>query len=88
MGKLAAIWNLFKVGQSVENPVAWKTGAITVSVLTPVIASLNNVLKAFGLDLGITDSESMGIAAGIVAVTNIVVHLISSKSIGVVPSDK
>lgn len=82
MKKLLALWNLFKVGQAVDNPTLWKQGAITVTLLSPVILKLGDVFQAFGLALSITNEQSALLAGGIVALTNIVVHFVANPDVG------
>ncbi len=84
--KVAAIFGLFRVGQSVANPAAWKTGAITVSLLLPVFMQLRTVMQAFGIDLGLSDETVTALAGGFVAGINVLVTLVSSKTVGVLPA--
>lgn len=86
--KITSVVSLFRLGQSVDNPDAWKKGAITVTVLAPVLLAANQVAKAYGYDIGLTDDQATEVAGGIIAVVNIVVHLISSKTLGVLPPAK
>ena len=82
MNKLIALWNLFKVGQAVDNPTLWKKGAITVTLLSPVILKLSAVLQTFGLSVAITDEQSALLAGGIVALTNVIVHCVANPDVG------
>ncbi len=82
MEKLLSLWRFFKAGEAVANPALWKKGAITVTLLSPVILKLSNVLQAFGLHVAITDEQSALLAGGIVAATNIVVHFVANPDVG------
>jgi hypothetical protein len=83
MQKLIALWNLFKVGQAVDNPTLWKQGAITVTLLSPLILKLGDVLQAFGLNVAITNEQSALLAGGIVVFTNLVVHVVANPDVGI-----
>ena len=87
MGKILALWGLFKAGESVANPTAWKTGAITVSMLAPVLLKTDDVLQSFGVPLHVTDAQAGTIAAGVIALVNIVVHFIADKNMGIPTND-
>lgn len=84
--KIANVMSLFRVGQSVADPALWKTGAISVSILAPVLMKLNDTLVAFGVNTGVSDATASDLAIGIVAIVNIIVTLISSKTVGVAPA--
>lgn len=84
--KIANVLSLFRVGNSVADPALWKSGAITVSILAPVLMKLNDTLVAFGVNTGISDATASDLAVGIVAIVNIIVTLISSKTVGVMPA--
>ena len=83
MQKLLALWSVFKVGESVANPTLWKTGAITVTLLSPLILKLGDLSQVLGFALPVTEQQAGMIAGGIVAITNIVVHLVANKDMGV-----
>ena len=85
MEKLFSILALFRQGNVVANPAAWKTGAITAMALVPFLLSLDRVATAFGYPLGISQQDADAIAAGIVAITGIVSHVITSDKIGMPP---
>ena len=83
MHKILALWNLFKVGEAVANPTLWKKGAITVTLLSPLILKLGDVLQAFGLNVAITNEQSALLAGGIVVFTNLVVHVVANPDVGI-----
>ncbi|WP_273121280.1 glycoside hydrolase family 73 protein [Ferrovum myxofaciens] len=82
MQKLLALWSVFKVGESVADPALWKTGAITVTLLSPLILKLEDLFHALGWAISISDQQAGMLAGGIVAATNIVVHLVANKDMG------
>ena len=42
MEKLFAVLDLFRKGDAVRDPVAWKTGGIGIMALVPVLLALDN----------------------------------------------
>lgn len=60
--KFGALWRVFKAGEAVANPVAWKRGQITVNALAAFLAALVALLRAFGVQLPITDEQVVAIA--------------------------
>lgn len=87
MEKLFAVLALFRKGNAVADPAMWKNGSITVLLLVPGILALNRVSEAFGFGLGISEAEASNIATGIVAIVGVVSHVITSKTVGLPPSD-
>ena len=84
MNKLLAAWNVFRKGQVVANPTAWKTGQITGSILAGLLAAVVAGAKAFGYELPVSDDQLLAIGSGIVAV----VGLFLNPAATVVSSDK
>lgn len=84
MNKLLAAWNVFRKGQVVANPTAWKTGQITGSILAGVLAAIVAGAKAFGYELPVSDDQLLAIGSGVVAV----VGLFLNPAATVVSSDK
>ena len=84
MGKLLAALNVFRKGQVVANPTAWKTGQITGSILAGLLAAIVAGAKAFGYELPVSDDQLLAIGSGIVAV----VGLFLNPAATVVSSDK
>lgn len=90
MNKLLALFNLFKVGQSVANPAAWKTGQVTVNMLAVFLTSLLSVASVFGYDLPIPPEVIQSAATNILSglgVINAVATVVTSKKIGIGMSD-
>ena len=82
MGKLLALWDLFRKGTSVDDPALWKNRQITVTVLAPVIMSLAHLTNTFGLDIQLDADTAATIAAGIIAVVNVVLTYTTSDKVG------
>jgi uncharacterized membrane protein len=87
MGKFFAILNLLKKGEAVVNKTAWKTGQITVAILTPVIVALGSVLSYFGVSLPLDETTINTIASGIIALVHVVLTTITSEKVGLPDSD-
>lgn len=83
MNKISALWNLFKVGQSVSDPSKWKSRQITVTVLGAVILAVVNLLAAFGMSIPVDTETANAIAGGIIAIVNVILTLITTDKIGV-----
>jgi len=75
---IQAAFNLFRVGQVVSNPAAWKNAQLVGAFLTALVS----LGMAFGYDLGLSDEQIAGGAAFIVAVVNGVLVVITSKKVG------
>lgn len=82
MGKLVALLALFRAGNSVANPRLWIGGAITVSLLLPVITAGVRVARAYGYDAQLSDTDCAEIAGGVIAVVNCIVHVVANDHVG------
>ncbi len=70
MNKVTAIFSIpevLKQGKVVANPAAWKTGQITVSILSAFVITILNMARVFGYELPVTDEQVNVISAGIVS---------------------
>lgn len=79
MGKLFAVLSLLRQGVMVADPVAWKKRQIS---LIPIFAALFAALKAFGLDLGVSDEQIAMLATGLLAVINGVLTVATTDKMG------
>jgi len=84
MGKLLAALNVFRKGQVVANPAAWKNGQITGSVLAGFLGALVAGAKTFGYNLPLTDDQLLTIGGAIVAIAGLFLNTTAT----VVSSDK
>lgn len=84
MRKLLALLDVFRKGKMVANPVAWKTGQITGSIIAGLLASLIALAKVFGYELPITDDQVIAIGSAVIAI----VGLFISPAITVASTDK
>lgn len=82
MGKLFAILDLFRKGNAVADPAAWKNGSMAAMLLVPLLMSVERAGKAFGVELWINEAIAGDIAAGVVALVGVFSHLVSSDKVG------
>ena len=80
---ISSIFELFRAGQAVSNPSAWKNSQLVGNLLIAIVA----LVAAFGFDLGLSDAEIAGGAVFITAVINGVFVVITSKKVGL-PAQK
>jgi len=90
MNKVTAIFSVpevLKQGKMVANPVAWKTGQITASVLSALLITVLNLGRVFGYELPVTDEQVNIISAGVVTLVGLfvvpVATIASTEKIGV-----
>ena len=86
MSKILALWNLLKQGRVVANATAWKNRQITVTVLAGVILAIVNTMAAFGYSLPVDTETANAVAAGIIAVANVVLTVVTTDKIGITDS--
>lgn len=82
MEKIRAIWRLFRQGEQVANPAAWKNGQITANLLAALIVALSGALKSFGIDVGVSDADSLAMGGGVLAFYNVVLTVVTSRKVG------
>lgn len=68
MEKIKAIFRVFQIGQSVNNPALWKNGYITGSMVGSLLAAIVALLRAFGVDIHISDADLAQLGISIVIV--------------------
>jgi len=88
MGKLYALFNLFRRGACVSDPALWKNGGITAAMLVPVILAVAKVADAFGTTLPVTEQEAAYIATGGLTLLHIVLSVVTSDKVGLPPKDE
>lgn len=82
MNKLLPILLLFKQGHAVADPKVWKNRQITATVLGAFLIALVQVLKAFGVEIPVDEEIANTVAAGVLAVFNIVLTLVTTDKVG------
>ncbi|MCL2829442.1 MAG: hypothetical protein FWD77_01740 [Betaproteobacteria bacterium] len=84
--KILALFALFRAGNEVADPAKWKSHQITANLLGGVIIAAANVAAVFGHVLPIDQDAANVLAAGVLAVVNVVLTLITSARIGLPPA--
>ena len=82
MDKIKSILNLFRKGSAVLEPAKWKERQITATVLAGVILALVHVAAAFGFVLPVDMEIANSIAAGIIAVVNVILTITTTDKVG------
>ena len=82
MTKLLALFDLFRKGAMVSDPKLWKRRQITATVLLPVFGSLAAVLRAFGVEVPLDDTQITQLVTGLVVLLNLMLTLTTTDKIG------
>jgi hypothetical protein len=86
MDKILALFDLFKKGNEVNNPTAWKDGTIAVNSVAAFLGALYVVAIKYGVNLPQFSTEEITVFAGsfiaIVSAVNSIVCVITSKRVG------
>ena len=82
MSKLFSLLGLFRQGVAVSDPKKWKERQITATVLAGVVLAVVNVLGAFGYALPIDTETANAIAAGIIAIVNVILSITTTDKVG------
>lgn len=92
--KTRAIINIPEIlqqGKLVSNPVAWKTGQITVGVISGLLGSVVVACRAFGYDIPLSDDQIVTVSSAIIAVVGLVytpvATIASTDKMGIKKSD-
>ena len=82
-------FELFQEGKELVNATTWKNRTVAFNCSVAFLATLIGLSKTFGYDIAIDDATIQNLASGtvaIVGVINAVMHIITSKRVGV-PTD-
>ena len=85
MEKLFALFGLFKAGSSVADPSKWKGHQITATMLAVLILAIGKTLHVFGYEMPLDAETATAIGAGIIAVVNVVLTIVTTDKIGLQP---
>lgn len=83
--KIDSVIDALNKGKIVANPEAWKKGQITTNILTAALASIFVALRAFGVEIPITDEQTTTIAScilGIAGMYNAFATTVTTTKIG------
>lgn len=93
--KAKALINLpeiFHRGKLVANPIAWKTGQITVGIISGLLGSVIVACRAFGYDIPLSDEDVVNIGAAAVAIAGLVwtpaVTVSTTDKLGLAPKKR
>jgi hypothetical protein len=82
IAKLSAIWRVFRKGEEVANPAAWKAGQVTATAIGGFLIAAVQAASAFGFEVPADEGQISAIAAGVLAVGNILLTLATSRKVG------
>ena len=82
MNKLLALLDLFRKGNAVADPALWKSRQIKATLLLPVFGALIAVLRAFGLEVPLDDTQITQLVTGLVVVINLLLTYSTTDKVG------
>lgn len=92
MNKLLALLSVYRKGNVVANPAAWKNGQITGSIVAGLLGALVALAKTFGYDLPLSDDQLLTIGGAIVAIAGLFLNttatVVSSDKVGLSSSNE
>lgn len=74
MNTLISLFNIFRKGEVIANPSAWKNGQITGSILAGLFASVVALAKVYGYALPLTDDQLLSIGGSVVAIVGLFIN--------------
>ena len=89
--KLRKALNVLRRGERVADPTVWENSALIVAALTPFLISLDDLIRAFGFETGLTPVQLEALAHGIATAAGIYMTIavtVSSKRVGILPAKK
>ena len=82
MNKLLTLLDLFRKGNAVADPALWKSRQIKATLLLPTFGALVAVLRAFGLEVPLDDTQITQLVTGLVVLLNLVLTLTTTNKVG------
>ena len=82
MNKLLALLDLFRKGNAVADPALWKSRQIKATLLLPTFGALVAVLRAFGLEVPLDDTQITQLVTGLVVLLNLVLTVSTTDKVG------
>jgi len=80
--KIKLFWKAFQIGEEVASPEKWKSGAITGNKIVLLLTALIGIANAYGITIDMDTQTISEIGVGIFAIANYVIHLVTSKKVG------
>jgi len=85
---LSALYGVFKAGQAVDNPAAWKRHQISANAVAAILLALVKLAATFGHPLPIDENTAKEIAVGVLAVVNVGLTVATSDKVGLPNKDQ
>ena len=82
MNKLLALLDLFRKGNAVADPALWKSRQIKATLLLPTFGALIAVLRAFGLEVPLDDTQITQLVTGLVVLLNLLLTVSTTDKVG------
>lgn len=82
MNKLIALLDLFRKGNAVADPALWKSRQIKATLMLPVFGALVAVLRAFGLEVPLDDTQITQLVTGLVVIINLLLTYSTTDKVG------
>ena len=83
--KIKAAWRVFKAGEVVADPGAWKRGQVTSNAIAALLVAMVYAAEAFGYEVPVTGEAIDAIAVGLFALVNLVFTVVSTDKVGLPP---
>ena len=83
MIRLIALLALFKAGNRVADPALWKKRQIQATALGAVIIAAFQLAGSFGYNIPVDEETGTALAAGIIALVNMILTYTTTNKIGV-----
>ena len=80
---LLQLFSLFKKGRCVSNPAKWKNIQINSTLVASILVVLANIAALFGYSIPMDIDTANSIAAGFIAILNVILTLVTSNKVGV-----
>lgn len=83
--EFGAFLNLFRQGKELSNSATWKNRTNMANALTGILSSAVVIAGGFGYEIPVAEEQLQQVGLGLAAVVclvNIVVHVITSKKVG------
>ena len=88
--KIKALFAVFKTGEMVANPLAWKKKQITGGLIAGFLGAVVALSKAFGYDIPLDDDQLLQIGGAVIAVFGLfngAATVVSTTSLGLSPRE-